>query len=329
MYLKRLVAASKEKVTHSKDGVTALPRWKSPEGGSYGYNPTDIAFHLSKLNSLLSKVTHGKQTKDIRLDGEMLLAFSTLLGFYNLCRFFLSCQQWYITHKHLLDKNNDLFIASGYKVTTAKWIDNACDLLKPFPEIESWSDENSAFYGWGRYNIVYYRNAPDLPYWCVEHCDGGQTASVIEWDEYRRLVDFLKSLRMLCTTLVGYNKSLSNTEEEQTESEWVTEAADLIHEIAGTVITLSHKDAALVLYTTAKHNGKKVKVTTAHGLEAVAYVVERKVGEKSESAAIFPRLPLRDGITETVVVHCDTLNVGDDNTLTLFAGNVTEAFLEE
>jgi hypothetical protein len=134
---------------------------------------------------------------------------------------------------------------------------------------------------------------------------------------------------MLCATLAGYNPSSPDTEEKQAKSEQVAETTEFMHiEIAGAVITLSKKEAAVVLYADAKHKGKKVKVTTAHGLEATVYLIKRQTDDDF-SAAIFPRLPLQDGITETVVVQSDKLKAGDDNTLTLFAGNVTEAFLEE
>ena len=144
-----------------------------------------------------------------------------------------------------------------------------------------------------------------------------------------RVTNVGSMLQSLCEIL---QMETSASQEEETTivesnlSENVSEELFPV-EIAGAVIILSKREAGLVVYADAKYKGKKVKVTTAHGLEAIAYIVRHI--DDDFCAALFPRLPLQDRVTETVVVQCDKLKVGDDNKLTLFAGNVTEAFLEE
>jgi hypothetical protein len=214
-YLKRLVAAGKEKVTLREDSVIVLPRWKSPEGGSYGYNPTDIMFHLRKLNSLLYEVTHRRYAKDVRLDGEMLLSFSTLFGFYNLCSYFLFCQHEYITHiADEISKDKYLLPRYQHEIATAVWLNQACELLKPFPGIDSWNEDYS-FRQWIKPRISGYNDSsrkhyppsPDKLYWFEQK--GNETVYLdsllyqIVWDEYKRFVAFLNSLRMRLRQRIG------------------------------------------------------------------------------------------------------------------------------
>jgi hypothetical protein len=66
-------------------------------------------------------------------------------------------------------------------------------------------------------------------------------------------------------------------------------------EVAGSAITLTDEEAALVVYTDDSLRGELVFVQTTSDLEfysATAHVIERSVGDRTVCAAIFPRLPI-------------------------------------
>src|SRR5260221_4309395 len=55
-YVKWLYDCVNQEVTLSQGNEAELVRWTSTEGGSYGYDPADIAYYLHKLNQLFFMV---------------------------------------------------------------------------------------------------------------------------------------------------------------------------------------------------------------------------------------------------------------------------------
>jgi hypothetical protein len=100
-------------------------------------------------------------------------------------------------------------------------------------------------------------------------------------------------------------------------------------EVAGTTITVGRNEAALVVYANCQYCGTEVRVSSLS-----AYIVERKVGDQSVCAAIFPRLQppgrsLASWDTKMSVFGTSSSKFRQDNDVGLFAGNVTEVYLQE
>lgn len=155
---------------------------------------------------------------------------------------------------------------------------------------------------------------------------------VFDWDKRKEALGiFQQTIDLLRTVATGGTVSIPQTQivegslaqnqplaQSQPEELFRVEIEDV-----GVVIALGKRDAALVVFAPAKYKRKKVTVTTARGLEIVAYLAQQI--DEDFFAAIFPRIPLQDGITETVEVACDKLR----GKATLIACNPIKVFLEE
>lgn len=157
---------------------------------------------------------------------------------------------------------------------------------------------------------------------------------MFDWDKKKEALSIFKhTIELLRTIATGGTVSIPQTQivesslvqnppvaPSQTEELFTVEIEDI-----GTVIALSKSDAALVVFAPAKYKRKIVTVTTARGLEIVAYLAQQYAIDEDFYVAIFPRLPLQDGITETVEVACDKLR----GKATLVACNTIRVFLGE
>src|SRR5258708_2598333 len=111
-------------------GVSALKRWKTDEGGEYGYRPSEVAFHLEKLNELFyaimayaylgntGQVSKGEKvlSQDIHLSEEVLSGFSCCLGFYVL----------------------DCYFATEAPEADKKWFSGLCHLTAEMSTMDTW-----------------------------------------------------------------------------------------------------------------------------------------------------------------------------------------------
>lgn len=104
-------------------------------------------------------------------------------------------------------------------------------------------------------------------------------------------------------------------------------------EVAGTAITLSDEEAALVVYMDNSQCGKNVRVRNGVDLQdysATAQVIERSVEDEPICAAVFPRLPINSHLkpyyegqrSGSYEVDCIGFNL--NATITLFVSNVAE-----
>ena len=111
-------------------GMSALNRWKTEDGGEYGYRPAEVAFHLEKLNELFysimayaylrntGQVSKGEKvlSQDIHLSEEILRGFSCCLGFYVL----------------------DCYFATEAPETDKKWFSGLCHLTGDMRNMDVW-----------------------------------------------------------------------------------------------------------------------------------------------------------------------------------------------
>ncbi len=243
LYLLRLVAASKKKVELNKHGTIVLPRWQAQEEDnadfttlSYGYHPAEVAFALTLLNDLLSTVSHNQDTKKLTLSKEMLLGFSAVLGYYNLMRYLLQLPQRETLDEKPPDEAQNRRFSSypssdeWVKHATRQdilWFDRLCDLSQPFAELESTSSQRAAP-NWlpGEMPPLFYTTttnteaiSPDIPCWIIggRAFRGDSAATRIVTAEKRRLLAFIKSLRMLVSVLAPF-AMLSETQQQRTKA---------------------------------------------------------------------------------------------------------------
>ncbi|SRR6266496_804479 len=116
-------------------GMSALNRWKTEEGGEYGYRPSEVAFHLEKLNELFYAImayaylrNTGQVSKDekilsqdIHLSEEVLCGFSCCLGFYVL----------------------DCYFATEAPETDKKWFSRLCHLTGEMRNMDMWRPQEN------------------------------------------------------------------------------------------------------------------------------------------------------------------------------------------
>ena len=131
LYFNRLIAATQKKVTH-KGGEITLPRWTIEHLGgiqsiSYSYHPSEVATALKQLLDLITIAEQGNIRK-LRFSRDMLYGFSGVLGYYNLCNFFLNTIYGKMD-KYWLPKLLDL--STSYAV----------ELESPIGSVSSWLKE--------------------------------------------------------------------------------------------------------------------------------------------------------------------------------------------
>lgn len=104
-------------------------------------------------------------------------------------------------------------------------------------------------------------------------------------------------------------------------------------EVAGTAITLTDEEAALVVYMDNNQCGKNVRVRNGVNLRdytAIAQVIERSVEGEPICTAIFPRLPIHSHLKPSYEgqrsgsYEVDFIGSNLSTTITLFIGNVAE-----
>jgi hypothetical protein len=106
-------------------------------------------------------------------------------------------------------------------------------------------------------------------------------------------------------------------------------------EVAGTTITLGRNECALAIYADCKFRGEQVNIYVySGGFELTNHIIERKVGDASICAAIFPRIPTSSYSNTNKVCLWGSASkakfkFGSDEYVTVYAGNVTEAYLKE
>ncbi len=234
LYLLRLVAASKEKVHLNEHGTIVLPRWQTTEENyyyfslSYGYYPAEVAFALALLNDMLAKVSHKPQANKLTLSKEMLLGFSGVLGYYNFFRYLLQLPHY--EEVKTQDVGKDVL-----------WFDRLCDLSQSFAELESVSSQKEAS-SWlsrgemplGCLNTNIQILSPDLPCW-ITFKDASsfrsESAAVgIVAAEKRRLLAFIKSLRMLIAVLEPFALLGNSADADQQRSKAVIRVKEVAHQ---------------------------------------------------------------------------------------------------
>jgi len=186
-----LVAATQKKVTQ-KEGEIILPRW-TIEGHlgkiqsiSYSYHPSEVATALKQLLDLITIATQG-DTKKLRFSRDMLYGFSGVLGYYNLCDFFLNTTYGKMD-TYWLPRLLDLSVS------------NAIELESSIGNVSSWMKYNV-------HNLIYDVGTAQAP--CYFHPydrlsayqNELEIANIIIDTEKRRLLDFRKSLYLFLAAL--------------------------------------------------------------------------------------------------------------------------------
>jgi len=191
-YLRPLAAATKEAVTRRENGVFVLPRRSFTENAlyvtaiTYGYHPAEVAFALKQLYELLTNARQGVDHKELRLSNDLLLGFSCVLGYYNLCCYLL---------QELRVKEEIL------------WLQKLCDLSVSYSALESGMDSAKSWLV--KYMPPYNASAPDIPCWLTygdTRYSGSEisAANSIISAEKRRLLAFRKSLYMYLNVLASH-----------------------------------------------------------------------------------------------------------------------------
>ncbi len=194
-YLMWLDQGAKEKAVRDKSGRIALPRTDFGDGGSYGYDPADVAYGLTKLNSLLFEAMTKGDLKKMVLPIPMIRGFSGRLGYYN----FLSCS---LDTPYLRD--SDLFYHTPTR-QVRKDLESLCEVASNFLEIE----DNRVYVEYLREKIATLqpdgvtKPQPDAAYWYLKNDNNGydkwrefeQSIEAISREEKKRLTSFVRSVR--------------------------------------------------------------------------------------------------------------------------------------
>ena len=162
-YINWLYRCANEDIQVLSAGGRHLRRWEI-SNASYGYDPADVSYTLSKLNQLFFMVmgdTYIRMTQpelaeelppfNTHLSMELLSSLSCPLGFYVLVRYFQ-------TDAHTQDK---------------AWLERACDLFGELRDLETWRPQRNTIEQSGYIRLLLgTAAAADEPYYYTAMPDG-------------------------------------------------------------------------------------------------------------------------------------------------------------
>jgi hypothetical protein len=155
-YVKWLYECVDQKVTILPGGCIELLRWTTPEGGSYGYDPKDIAYGLHILNEIFftvmsnayirltqQEIIEDLPTLNMQISIEVLNALAPGLGFYLLSNCF----------------------ATDAPQKSREWLNRTCDIFGEFRDLEIWRPPKEIEEALSVKQVLASAQSPDIPYY--------------------------------------------------------------------------------------------------------------------------------------------------------------------